>query len=464
MIITTMTLTTLKQIDNLVWGPVMLALLLGTGIYLTIRLKGLPLKKLKTALRLSVEAEDQAGGIKNSDSGVPPLSSLMTELAATIGTGNIVGVASAILLGGCGALFWMVVSALIGMATKLVESMLAVKYRTVNSDGEYAGGPMYTMKRGIKCKPLGRLLGFLFATFAVGASFGMGNMTQANSISQSFMTAFDIEPAKTGLIITILTILIVLGGIKSISKVTIVLVPFMGIFYMLASFVIILTHWYNLPKAIIGIVGMAFCPKAFAGGIFGSLTNIGIKDAVRWGVSRGVFSNEAGLGAAGISAASAKTNEPVRQGLISMTGVFLDTVVICTVTGLAVICSGVLENNDIKNGTELINAAFTGTFGNAGNYFAAVATALFAFATIAGWEYQGEKAFEYLFPAKKCIMGYRFTYALVSFVGAVAGLDAVWTFSDICNGLMAVPNLICVLLMSGEAVRDINNYFTDKSF
>jgi AGCS family alanine or glycine:cation symporter len=292
----------------------------------------------------------------------------------------------------------------------------------------------------------------------------MGNMTQANSISQSFMTAFDIEPAKTGLIITILTILIVLGGIKSISKVTIVLVPFMGIFYMLASFVIILTHWYNLPKAIIGIVGMAFCPKAFAGGIFGSLTNIGIKDAVRWGVSRGVFSNEAGLGAAGISAASAKTNEPVRQGLISMTGVFLDTVVICTVTGIAVICSGVLENNDIKNGTELINAAFTGTFGNAGNYFAAVATALFAFATIAGWEYQGEKAFEYLFPAKKCIMGYRFTYALVSFVGAVAGLDAVWTFSDICNGLMAVPNLICVLLMSGEAVRDINNYFTDKSF
>jgi AGCS family alanine or glycine:cation symporter len=440
----------------------MLFLLLGTGIYLTIRLKGLPLKKLKTALRLSVEAEDKAGSTNKSDSGVSPLSSLMTELAATIGTGNIVGVASAMLLGGPGALFWMVVSALIGMATKLVESMLAVKYRIVNSDGEYAGGPMYTMKRGVKCKPLGRLLGFLFAVFAVGASFGMGNMTQANSISQSFMTAFNIPPAKTGLIITILTILIVLGGIKSISRVTIILVPFMGIFYMLASFGIIFTHWYNLPKGIIGIIGMAFCPEAFAGGIFGNMA-IGMKDAVRWGVSRGVFSNEAGLGAAGISAASAKTDEPVRQGLISMTGVFLDTVVICTVTGLAIACSGVLENADIKSGTEVINEVFTGTYGSAGNLFAAVATALFAFATIAGWEYQGEKAFEYLFPSKKCILGYRFTYALISFVGAVAGLDAVWTFSDICNGLMAIPNLICVLLLSGEAVRGINNYFSEKS-
>jgi AGCS family alanine or glycine:cation symporter len=447
----------LKKADNYVWGLWMLFLLLGTGIYLMIRLKGIPLRKLKTALRFSVEAEE--GNTANSSGkGVSPFSSLMTELAATIGTGNIVGVASAMLLGGPGALLWMIVSALIGMATKLTESMLAVKYRTVNSDGEYAGGPMYTMKRGIKCKPLGQMLGVSFALFAVGASFGMGNMTQANCIAQAFMTAFNIPAAKTGLIITILTILIVLGGIKSISKVTIVLVPFMGIFYMLAALGIILTHWYNLPKGIMSIFVMAFDPKAFAGGMFGNLA-IEMKDAVRWGVSRGVFSNEAGLGAAGISAAASDTKEPVRQGLISMTGVFLDTVVICSVTGLAIACSGVLFEPGTKNGTELINAVFTGTFGSAGNYFAAVATALFAFATIAGWEYQGEKAFEFLFPSKKCIMGYRFTYALVSFVGAVAGLEAVWTFSDICNGLMAVPNLICVLLLSGEAVRDINNYF-----
>lgn len=468
----------LKKIDDYVWGPGMLFLLLGTGIYLMLRLKGLPIKKLKYALLCSVGKETGRGGDitgkasgkrkseenGGSGEGVSSFSSLMTELAATIGIGNIVGVATAMVLGGPGALLWMMVSAFIGMATKLVESMLAVKYRTVNSKGAYVGGPMYTMARGIKFRPLGHVLGISFSVFAVLASIGMGNMTQANSIAEAFKTSFNVPVEKTGLIITILTILVVLGGIHSISRVTTVLVPFMGIFYMLAAFAVIFTHIENIPKGIVSIVAMAICPKAVGGGICGSIA-VSFSQALRWGVSRGVFSNEAGLGAAGISAASAQTDDYVKQGLISMTGVFLDTIVICSVTGFAIAASGLLgtvtESGELLTGIDLVTAVFESTFGSAGMYFTAFSIALFAFATIAGWEYQGEKAFEFLVGKESYAVCYRFVYALSSFAGAVLSLEAVWTFSDICNGLMAVPNLICVLLLSGEAVREIKAYFSE---
>ncbi|MCD7835983.1 MAG: alanine:cation symporter family protein [Lachnospiraceae bacterium] len=456
----------LEKIDDYIWGPGMLFLLLGTGSYLMLRLRGLPIKKLGYALLCSVGREEGHAGNRSAahggGKGVSSFASLTTELAATIGTGNIVGVATAMVLGGPGALLWMMVSALIGMATKLVESMLSVKYRTINSKGDYVGGPMYTMARGIKCRTLGNTLGICFSAFAVLASIGMGNMTQANSIAEAFRASFNVPVERTGLIVTILTILVVLGGIGSISKVTAVLVPFMGIFYMLAAFIVIFTHIENVPAGISSIIVMAFCPRAVGGGICRGIT-VSMSGALRWGVARGVFSNEAGLGAAGISAAAAQTDDYVRQGLISMTGVFLDTIVICSVTGLAIAASGLLgavtEEGGLLTGIALVTAVFEGTFGGMGKYFTAISIALFAFATIAGWEYQGEKAFEFLIGNDRYAVGYRFVYALSSFPGAVAGLEAVWTFSDICNGLMAVPNLICVLLLSGEAVREIRAYF-----
>lgn len=451
----------LRTVDNIVWGPWLLFLLLGTGIYLMIGLKWLPLRQLKYALLCSVGMGDR-NNRKNElckPKGVSSFSSLTTELAATIGTGNIVGVATAMVLGGPGALLWMVISALIGMATKLVESMLAVKYHKLNSKGEYKGGPMYTMIGGIKFKQLGRILAYAFAAFAVMASLGMGNMTQANSIAEAFDTSYGIPMAKTGLVVTILTIFVILGGLKSISKVTTVLVPFMGIFYILACLAVIATHIYNIPQGLACMVSMAFAPKAIGGGMCGGIV-AGFSESIRWGVARGVFSNEAGLGAAGISAAATDTEDYIKQGYISMTGVFLDTVVICTVTGLAIISSGKLGTMDaggeLITGIELITAVFGTTFGKSGVNFTAVSIALFAFATIVGWEYQGERAFEFIM-GEKNIMYYRFVYALSTFCGAILGLEAVWTFSDICNALMAVPNLICVLVLSGKAIGEIKS-------
>lgn len=446
----------LKETDNLVWGPGMLVLLLGTGVYLMISLDFLPLKNLKFALLCVIGAEKSTAGKE----GISSFSSLTTELAATIGTGNIVGVATAMVLGGPGALIWMMLSSLIGMATKLVESMLAVKYRSRNEKNEFVGGPMYTMANGLHAKKMGRFLGSIFAFFAVMASFGMGNMTQSNSIADAMKVTFHVPVYQTGIVVTIITILVVLGGIGSISKVTRVMVPFMGIFYLLGTFLVILTHLPNVPYGIFQMMGMAFSPRAVCGGIGGQICVSGAQ-ALRWGVSRGVFSNEAGLGAAGISAAAADTTDYVKQGYISMTGVFLDTMVICSVTGLAIAASGMLGTMDKKGGlltgTALIIAVFQTTFGEYGAVFISSCIVLFAFATIVGWAYQGEKAFEFLAGTRYC-MYYRFFYALVTFVGAVCSLQAVWDFSDICNALMAVPNLICVLLLSKEACEEIKGY------
>lgn len=443
----------------------MLAFLLGTGIFLMIRMDFLPIRKLGWALKCAIGLDGAGTGKRmggyTKEGAISPFSSLMTELAATIGTGNIVGVATAMILGGPGALVWMILSSFIGLSTKFAESMLSVTYRTRNDRGELSGGPMYTLRNGFPAKGLGEVLGKLFALFAVMASFGMGNMTQSNSIAAALEETFQVERAFSGLIVTIITILVVLGGIATISKVTRVVVPVMAIFYMLGSLIVIALHWRNLPQGLWMILSMAFSPRAVAGGVGGHLTGA-LGPALRWGVSRGVFSNEAGLGAAGISAAAAHTDDPVRQGYISMTGVFLDTVVICSVTGLVLASSGVLGMKDaggeLMTGTALTIAAFATTFGELGAVLVTIGIVLFAFATIIGWAYQGEKAFEFLAGKSKYCIAYRFIYGFVSFIGAVCALDVVWDFSDICNGLMAVPNLICVIVMSKEVCRAIKEY------
>ncbi len=361
-------------------------------------------------------------------------------------------------LGGPGALFWMVVTSIIGMATKLAESTLSVKYRSVNEKGERAGGPMYTCVNALGNKRLGKFLGSCFAILAVFASFGMGNMTQSNSIADALSLSFGLPKAKIGLFVTLLTILVVLGGISSISKVTRLLVPFMGVFYLCGTLAVILTHWRNVPAALAGILGSAFCPQAMSGGILGSIT-VSAFQSLRWGVSRGIFSNEAGLGASGITSAAADTEDYIKQGYISMTGVFLDTVVMCSIMGLALVTSGVLGEyapSELPEGTELVLAIFRSTFGPGTDMFVSICITLFAFATIVGWAYQGERAFEFLMGGRtRYNVWYRFVYALTAFLGCVFSLDAVWCFSDICNGLMAVPNLICVLALSGPLCKEI---------
>lgn len=452
----------IKKINSIVWGPWLLILLLGTGVYLMLSLRLLPLKNLKYALLCAI-GKDENGKKLNGErcrDGISSFSSLTTELAATIGTGNIVGVATAMVLGGPGALFWMIVSALLGMSTKLVESMLSVKYRSRNDRGERVGGPMYTMRNAFQNKRAGQLLGNAFALFAVMASLGMGNMTQSNSIADALNTAFHLSTAKTGLVLTVLTVLVVLGGIQSISKVTQYMVPGMGAFYLLGTLLVIFNHIDRVPAGLVQIVVMAFCPQAVAGGVLGGVT-VTVQQSLRRGISRGVFSNEAGLGAAGISAAAADTDDYVRQGYISMTGVFIDTVVICFLTGLALSVSGVLGSTDALGrplmGTALTIAAFEDTFGSVGAYFVSICIVLFAFATVIGWAYQGERAFEFLVKKSKYCIWYRFFYALTAFVGALSSLELVWEVSDICNGLMAVPNLLCILVLSGPACREIRN-------
>lgn len=451
----------IKKIDDLVWGPWMLLLLIGTGCYLMLQLRFLPLKNLKFALLSAVGKE---AGLEN-EKGVSSFSSLTTELAATIGTGNIVGVSTAMVLGGPGALLWMMLASIVGMATKLTESTLAVKYRSRNEKGEPVGGPMYVLQNAFPHKGLGKILGSVFAVFAVFASFGMGNMTQSNSIAEAMLATFDYPVAKTGLLVTVLTILVVLGGIKNIAKVTQIVVPVMGIFYMVGTLMVIVTHWQNIPTGILQIAVMAFCPQAVVGGVAGNIT-VTMLESLRWGVSRGVFSNEAGLGVSGISSSAAQTRDYIRQGYISMTSVFLDTIVICSATGLALTASGVLGMKDESGspimGTALTIEAFRTTFGDMGACFISICIALFAFATIIGWAYQGEKAFEFLVKKNKYCIFYRFFYALVAFVGAICSLELVWDFADICNGLLVIPNLIGVLVLSKGICREIRDYEKKK--
>lgn len=450
----------LDTVDSFVWGPVMLILLVGTGIFLTFKLKFRPWRNLGYALKSTLSKEARTK--KRGTGDVSPFAALTTALAATIGTGNIVGVATAMVSGGPGALVWMEISALFGLTTKFSECMLAVKYREVNEQGEMTGGPMYTMKKGFKNKKLGTVLGFLFALFAVIASFGIGNLTQANSISSALESTFYIPTWITGVVITILALLIIVGGIKTISKVSSIVVPLMAVFYLIGGIIVIVGNIRNLPAGVAMIFRMAFSIKAIGGGLCGSIT-AAMMNAMRYGVARGCFSNEAGMGSAAITAASATTDNPVRQGYINMTGTFWDTIVVCTVTGLCIASSGVLgtvnpATGELYIGAELTMEAFKTVLGEVGGVIVCIGIVLFAFSTILGWEYHGEKAFEYLFDSPKYNMIYRIVFSLIAFVGATTALDIVWNFSDIANALMAIPNLICLLVLSGELKKDVEEF------
>ena len=448
-----------SAVDSFVWGPVMLVLLVGTGIFLTIRTRFLPWRNLGYAIKSTLSKEART---KNRGTGdVSPFSALTTALAATIGTGNIVGVATAMVSGGPGALVWMWISALFGITSKFSECMLAIKYREVNAKGEISGGPMYTMKKALKHKRFGSVLGWLFAFFAVVASFGIGNMTQANSIASSMNETFHINPIIIGVILTILALMIIIGGIKSISKISAIVVPFMAIFYVLAGLIVIIGNISNVPEGLREIFTMAFSMKSVSGGVLGTVV-ASMTNAMRFGVARGCFSNEAGMGSAAITAAAATTDNPVRQGYINMTGTFWDTIVVCTITGLAIASSGVLgmtdANGELLTGSDVTIAAFQTVLGSGGGWLVTIGITLFAFSTILGWEYHGEKAFEYLLGTHRYNMVYRVIFSLVAYLGCTQTLSLVWNFSDIANALMAIPNLICMLLLSGEIAQDIRNF------
>lgn len=451
--------TILEKVDAFVWGPVMLILLVGTGIFLTIRTGFLSWRNLGYAIKRTLSKEARKKG--NGEGDISPFSALTTALAATIGTGNIVGVATAMVAGGPGALVWMWISAAFGLTSKFSECFLSIKYREVNEQGEMTGGPMYVMKKAFKNKTFGAVLGWLFALFAVIASFGIGNLTQANSISSSLNQTFSIPTWVTGMVVTVLALVIIVGGIKSISKVSSVVVPLMAIFYIIAGIIVIIGNIQNVPAGVMMIFRMAFSPQSVAGGVAGTMT-ASMMNAMRYGVARGVFSNEAGMGSAAITASAASTNTPVGQAYINMTGTFWDTIVVCTITGLCIASSGVLgsvdANGEYVTGAALTILAFKSVLGEAGAVLVSIAIALFAFSTILGWEYHGEKAFEYLFKGPKYNMIYRIIFSLIAYVGATTSLQIVWDFSDIANALMAIPNLICLLLLSGEIAKDMRAY------
>ena len=447
------------RIDDFVWGPVMLILLVGTGIFLTVRTRFLTWRNLGYALKSTLSKEARTKSRGQGD--VSPFSALTTALAATIGTGNIVGVATAMVSGGPGALVWMWISAAFGLTSKFSECMLAIKYREVNAKGEMSGGPMYTMKKGLKNKTFGTILAWLFALFAVIASFGIGNMTQGNSIASALHSTFNVPTQISGVVITVLSLVIIVGGIKSISKVSAVVVPTMAIFYVICGLIVIIGNISNLPSGLAMIFKMAFSVKAVGGGLCGSIV-ASMMNAMRFGVARGVFSNEAGMGSAAITAAAATTDNPVRQGYINMTGTFWDTIVVCTITGLAIASSGVLGTTnaagELLTGSDVTITAFETVLGSAGGWLVTIGIAVVAFSTILGWEYHGEKAFEYLFGTHKYNMVYRIIFSLVVYIGCTQTLSLVWNFSDIANALMAIPNLICMLLLSGEIAKDVKEF------
>lgn len=436
----------LGTIDGWVWGPVMLLLLVGTGLWLTIVLKGLQFRKLGYSLYLALikrkddDAED--GDISNFEA-------LMTALSATVGTGNIAGVATAIAVGGPGALFWMWVTGLVGMATKYAEAVLAVKYRVKDSNGEMCGGPMHYISRGLGWK----WLGTLFAVFGAVAAFGIGNMVQSNSVALALESTFGVDPIVVGLILAFLTALVVLGGIKSIGRVTSILIPVMIVLYMGGALFIIFAHIDKVPAAFALVFQYAFSPVAATGGFTGATVMM----AIRFGVARGVFSNESGLGSAPIAAAAAQTKHPVDQALVSMTQTFIDTLVVCTMTGLVII---MFNWDSGLTSSELTTRAFEmGVAG--GKYVVTLGLLLFAFSTILGWCYYGEKCIEYL-AGIDAVKPYRYLYIAVVMFGATTKVGLVWTLADIFNGLMAVPNLIGLLLLSPVVVSETKEYFARK--
>ena len=436
----------LQAIDSFVWGPPLLILLVGTGVYLTVRLGLLQVLRLPLALRL-VFGRDQGQG-KAGD--VSSFAALCTALSATIGTGNIVGVATAIKLGGPGALFWMWMAAFFGMATKYAECLLAVKYRVTDANGQMAGGPMYYLERGLGSRPLAKL----FALFGIGvAFFGIGTFPQVNAISDAMTLSFSVPREVTAVVLTLIVGLVTLGGIQSISSVSSKVVPFMALFYIVSCLGVLVANASALPDAVALVLSSAFTGQAATGGFVGA----GVLLAIQSGVARGVFSNESGLGSAPIAAAAAKTDSCVEQGLVSMTGTFFDTIIICTMTGLTLVVTGGWSGD--LSGAAMTSAAFAqGLNPHVGQYLVSIGLLFFAFTTILGWNYYGERCTEYLFGVR-AIKPYRLIYLALVACGAFLHLDMIWLLADIVNGLMAVPNLIGLIGLRHVVVAETRAFF-----
>lgn len=438
----------LNQIDSLVWGPPLLILLVGTGLYLTLRLRLLQISRLSRAFRLIfVSGEDHHGDVSS-------FAALCTALAATVGTGNIIGVATAIKVGGPGALFWMWLAAFFGMATKYAEGLLAIKYRSKDAHGAIAGGPMHYILLGMGEK--WRPLAIFFAVAGVlVALLGIGTFTQVNSITEAMHNTIQLPSAVTASILAILVALVIFSGIQSIARVSTKVVPFMAAIYILGTVTVLAVNLDRLLPTFQLVFSSAFSQTAAVGGFAGAT----IQMAIQNGVARGVFSNESGLGSAPIAAAAAKTKEPVEQGLISMTGTFIDTLIICSLTGLTILVTGVW-NSDL-NGVRLTQAAFSTIFSSFGPVLLTVFLVLFAFTTILGWNYYGERCFEFLFGVKY-IRLYRIIFVAMVLLGGFIELEAVWVIADIVNALMALPNLIALLVLSPVIIAETKKYFDKK--
>jgi AGCS family alanine or glycine:cation symporter len=440
----------LQYVNNIIWGFPMLMLIIGTGVFLTIRLRFLQLRKLLYAHRL-IFAKDNSrdssrdSSKRNSVKGdISQFQALTTALAATLGTGNIAGVATAIYFGGAGALFWMWISGFIGMATKYSEAILAVKFRVIDERGNISGGPMYYIEKGLGIK----WLGILFCVFGSLAAFGIGNMVQSNSVAAVINSTYNISPWITGVILMLITSIVILGGIQGIGKVTAILVPIMALSYTIGGVIVIAVNYMLVPVAFQAIIDGAFSGMAITGGTLGS--------AIRFGVARGVFSNEAGIGSSAIAAAAARTDYPAKQALVSMTQTFIDTIIICTITGFAILTSGALGNG--LTGAALTTSAFQMALPGFGAHIVSIGLVLFAYSTILGWCYYGEKCIEYLM-GRTIIPLYRALFLLAVFYGAILRLDLVWAFADIMNGLMAIPNLIALIFLSNVVISETNRFF-----
>ncbi|HBF2619410.1 TPA: sodium:alanine symporter family protein [Clostridioides difficile] len=435
----------LNKVDAFIWGPPLLVLLVGTGILLTVKLGVVQITKLPRALKLIFSAENKGSGDVSS------FAALCTALAATVGTGNIVGVATAIKAGGPGALFWMWIASFFGMATKYSEGVLAIKYRTKDKNGQVSGGPMYYIVNGMGEK--WRPLAIFFAISGIlVALLGIGTFTQVNSITDAINNSFGIDPRITGVVLAVFVALVVFGGLRSISNVATKIVPFMAVIYVVICGIILISFWNKIPETFMLIIKSAFTPTAATGGFLGATMSL----AIRNGIARGVFSNESGLGSAPIAAAAAKTEWPAEQGLISMTGTFIDTIIICTLTGFSLVISGVWCSD--LNGAVMTQAAFNGAIPTFGPILLTVSLTLFAFTTILGWSYYGERCFEFLFGVKG-MNGYRTVFVAMVLLGAFLKLEVVWIIADIVNGLMAIPNLIALLALSPIIVSETKKYF-----
>ena len=434
----------LKDIDSFLWGVPLITLLVGTGILLTVRLSLIQVLHLPRALSLILHAKNRGAGDISS------FKALCVALAATIGTGNIVGVATAVKVGGPGAIFWMWMAAFFGMATKYAEGLLAVKYRTTDAHGEIAGGPMYYIRRGMgeRYRPLA---GFFAAATVLVAFFGIGTFPQVNAIVDSVELSFGIPRIGTDLLLTLLIAAITIGGLRSIAEVASRIIPFMAVLYVVISAGVIFVHAGEVPAALALILDSAFTGAAAAGGFTGATVMMAMQN----GIARGVFSNESGLGSAPIAAAAAKTKEPAEQGLISMTGTFIDTIIICSMTGLVLVLTGAWQGE--AAGAAMTGAAFTGVYGSVGGVLLTVSLALFAFTTILGWNYYGERAVIYL-AGTRGVLPYRIVFILLIACGAFLKLEAIWILADIVNGLMAIPNLIALLALTSVVVAETKDY------